>query len=242
MTERPIVRGCKPRARKGYGGSNPPLRKNPNRIMENYDVTRQNYESAADWHAEKSMFYNWSRQIDTFLGYLEPSPKLLDVGCGAGRDIEEFKKRGVQIEGIDYSPKLVEKLHRKFPDTKIIVADMRATSLPDNRYDGIWACASILNLSKSETPTILAEFKRLLKVNGKLFISVKEGSGEKMVPDKAGERFFSFFSEPELREIIKRAGFKILNTELIDEASLTGHSVIPTPPRWINLYAEKLND
>ena len=47
-------------------------------------------------------------------------------------------------------------------------------------------------IEKSEVPLALSEFKRILKMGGRLFISVKEGKGERMVPDRIGERFFSF--------------------------------------------------
>lgn len=209
-------------------------------FMKHYEKTKQNYESGADWHAEKSGYYDWNAQIDAFVNRLQPSPRILDAGCGgSGRDIDEFRKRGMQIDGLDYSEQAIKKLREKFPDSKFIVSDLRAIALPHDSYNGVWACASVLNLSKDDVPVALSEFRRLLKTGGELFISVKEGEGEKIIPDKSGERFFSFFSDQELTKLVEGAGFSVERTEFVDEKSLTGKDLQPSPPRWICLYAIK---
>ncbi|MES2134910.1 MAG: class I SAM-dependent methyltransferase [Patescibacteria group bacterium] len=204
------------------------------------DVTKLNYEIAHDWHAEKSALYDWRSQIDSFLKLLSlPLAKVLDVGCGDERDIRTFREKGVNVEGLDYSHTSVEVLKQKFPTGKFYEADMRATGLESESYDGIWACASILNLKKTDVPVALVEFNRILKANGVLFISVKEGEGERMVPDKAGERFFSFYSEEELKRMIESASFQVVHTEVMgDTFSLASQGA--TLPRWISLYAKKI--
>jgi SAM-dependent methyltransferase len=184
------------------------------------------------------MSYDWTSQIETFLKGFD-SPVILDAGCGVGRDIEEFRKRGVHIDGIDFSAQAIGRLHEKFPDGKFLEADIKATGLEDEAYSGIWACASILNLKKEDVPVALAEFRRLLKSNGRLFISVKKGEGERMVPDKAGERLFSFFSEKELQGLVENAGFSIENIEVVEDNKFTGKNTQPAPPSWICLYAKK---
>ncbi len=196
------------------------------------DVTKQNYETAHEWHAEKSGGHNWTPQIESFLKLVSTQhPKVLDVGCGAGRDIREFKKRGIDVEGLDYSHSAIESLKKQFPDGKFYEADMRAIGLESDAYDGLWACASILNVEKIEVPGVLKEFNRLLKKGGALFVSVKEGGGERMVPDKAGERFFSFYTETELRTMITDAGFLVDHFEMMNGIS--------TAERWICMYSKK---
>jgi len=204
-----------------------------------YDPTKSNYETANDWHAEKSELYNWSPQLDAFLQFANVKPeKVLDAGSGgSGRDIRQFRQRGIVVEGLDYSHAAVEKLKQQFPDGKFYEVDLRSTSLPVENYDGVWACASLLNLKKSEVPAALSEFKRILKPKGKLFVSVKEGQGERMIPDKAGERLFSFYSEDEIRKIVETAGFQIDHSEVMEDTFT--NAAPKTLPRWISVYAIK---
>ena len=208
--------------------------------VTNMDPTRRNYEEADTWHSEKSESYNWGSQRDLFIARLTGGGRILDVGAGgSGRDIQNFKSQGFAVEGLDYSAAAVSSLRQQFPDLKFYEADMRATGLPNAAYKGIWACASLLNIPKSDVPTALAEFHRLLEDGGELFISVKEGAGEKMVPDKAGERFFSFFSPNELSALVKAAGFNVWKVEVLEDSWFTGNEIEPKPPAWICLHAVK---
>ncbi|TAK58731.1 class I SAM-dependent methyltransferase [Patescibacteria group bacterium] len=203
-------------------------------VIMKTDATKLNYETANDWHAEKSMQYGWSSEIDTFLSLLpSKTQKILDVGCGNGRDIQTFLSKGFAVEGLDYTHAAVEGLRKKFPNETFYEADMRKTGLASELYGGIWACASVLNLPKSEVSLALNEFKRLLVPGGILFLSVKEGEGERMVPDRGGERFFSFYKEEELSQIVQESGFKIQKIN-------TAEGVAVPAVRWISVYANKI--
>ena len=212
---------------------------------ERFLITQSNYEGGDEYHREKSLSYNWHPQVGIFVSLLPPDPKVLDAGCGSsGRDIEAFLQRGIAVEGLDYSETAITELRRRFPDLMFYEAEMKSTGLPGNSYGGIWACASLLNTSKEEVPAVLAEFRRLLVPNGVLFISVKEDGKERemMIPDKAGERFFKFFSEEELRQLVEAAGFQVRKTEVLEDSYFTGKDVRPKPPAWICLYAVKGRD
>ena len=204
--------------------------------MDNYEKTKQDYDSKVDWHTEKSPSYDWKAQIKKFIKSLK-GKRVLDAGCGGGRDIKEFMKNSLEVDGIDYSKKTIKACKEKLHKTKFYEGDIRNTKLPGNKYGGIWACASILNIKKEDALEALSEFKRILKPEGTLFISVKEGIGETMVPDQAGERFFSFYSLGELKELIQEAGFKTTSTKIISDEELTGKSSEPVKPNWICLYA-----
>ncbi len=204
--------------------------------MRDYRETKENYDKGVEWHIQKSLSYNWKSQLDKFIGRLD-GKRVLDAGCGTGRDIAEFIKRGIQVDGLDYSSKAIKKCREQFPDVIFYEGDIRNIELPDHEYNGLWACASILNIAKSEVATALSEFRRVLKRDGILFISVKEGKGEKMIADQAGERFFSFYSLDEIKILVEQAGFKIKCTEIISDADLTGKVSEPVKPNLICLYA-----
>ncbi len=151
----------------------------------NYDITKQNYETANEWHEEKSRGYLWTAEIEKFLSFLPLSaPRVIDIGCGgSGRDISQFLTRGAAVEGLDYSHAAIESAKQQFPHVPFYESDMTDTKLQSESYDGVWACASLLNLAKRDVPKALAEFNRILKPGGTLFVSVKKGDGERMVPD-----------------------------------------------------------
>jgi len=217
---------------------------------ERFLITQSNYQGGDEYHREKSLGYNWNAQVDDFVSRLSKTSKVraLDVGCGSsGRDIEAFRQRGIAVEGLDYSESAVTELRRRFPDSMFYEGDMRdmqETHLADGSYGGIWACASLLNTPREEVPKVLAEFRRLLVPNGVLFVSVKEDKKERerMIADKAGERFFKFFSEGELRQLVEAAGFQVQKSEVLEDSYFTGKDVRPKPPAWICLYATKVHE
>jgi len=204
--------------------------------MDNYQKTKDDYDIGVKWHFQKSNSYNWSKQLEKFVNLLK-GKKVLDAGCGTGRDIKLFLKNNIEVEGIDYSEESIKKCCSLYPNTSFYVGDFRKIDVPNNFYDGIWSCTSILNTPKNEIPNLLNEFSRILKPSGIMFISVKQGIGEKVIADDYGERLFSFFSEDELKQYITSAGFKVLYSEIITDESLTG---IPSiKPNLICIYSEK---
>lgn len=204
--------------------------------MNYYEKTKFDYDSGAEWHIKKSLSYNWSKQIDKFIDGLHGN-KVLDAGCGGARDISEFLKKGMNVDGIDYSGETIKKNKDKFPHINFYEGDIRKMNLPDDHYDGLWSCASLLNIAKDEVLETLIEFKRVLKKDGRLFISVKEGKGEKIITDQAGERLFSFFSVNELKKLVQQAGFRVNFLDVVSDMDLTGKVSEPENPSWICLYA-----
>jgi ubiquinone/menaquinone biosynthesis C-methylase UbiE len=209
-----------------------------------YQATKENYERGDTWHREKSLSYDWGKQVERFIVHLPPRAKVLDVGCGSSaRDILDFKQRGIPVEGLDYSETAIAEMRGRYPEMKLHLADMGHTEFGNASFGGIWACASLLNIPKVKVPAVLREFRRLLPTNGALFISVKEDEKERerVVPDRAGERFFSFFSEAELRQLVTESGFKVDHLEIRDDSDFTGKAMQPKPPRWICLYARAID-
>ena len=82
-----------------------------------------------------------------FLAELPEGTRILDVGCGSGRDTLAFKKKGYQVDAIDYSEELVKKASRL---TGISIKLKSFYEVDDyEAYDGIWACASLLHCERT---------------------------------------------------------------------------------------------
>lgn len=146
-----------------------------------------------------------------FLALLPAPARILDAGCGSGRDSKAFLQRGYQVTAIDASDKLVRLASEH---TGLPVQHMTFSELPfENAFDGIWASATLLHVPHSEMEDVFHKFIRALKIGGVWYMSFKKGEGEKW----SGERLFTYFNKASLGEWIAR--FPALETlQLWEEA------------------------
>ncbi len=111
-----------------------------------------------------------------FLRELPPTAHILDAGCGTGRDAAQFQKLGYQIAAFDASAKLAKHAEQRLGQS---VAEKRFDELSDvEKYDGIWACASLLHVPSQEMPEAFNRLWAALKPGGVLYCSFKLGAGE----------------------------------------------------------------
>lgn len=97
---------------------------------------------------------NFKPVQDKFIHALN-GPKVLDFGCGSGRDTKYFLESGLQVTAVDGSEEMC-RYASEF--TGIQVQNMLFQDLDaQNQYDGIWACSSILHLPKSELHMVLSK-------------------------------------------------------------------------------------
>ena len=119
-----------------------------------------------------------------FLVELQEGARILDVGCGPGRDTLAFKNKGYQVDAIDYSEELVKKA------TQLTGIPVRLQSFyeidADQAYDGIWACASLLHCERTRLKEVIGKLLSALKPNGMLYMSFKYGNGDRQ---KEGRQF-----------------------------------------------------
>lgn len=111
-----------------------------------------------------------------FLNLLRTESYILDFGCGSGRDTKYFLEHGYQVDAVDGSMELC-RIASEF--TGIEVRQMLFQELQEKeKYDGIWACASILHVPKIELADILQKMCNAVKVDGVIYISFKYGNFE----------------------------------------------------------------
>ena len=119
-----------------------------------------------------------------FLAELPEGARILDVGCGSGRDTLAFKNKGYQVDAIDYSEELVKKATRL---TGIPIKLKSFYEVDDyEAYDGIWACASLLHCERSRLAGVLEKMVQALKPNGVIYMSFKYGDSDR---DQDGRQF-----------------------------------------------------
>ncbi|MEQ1448506.1 class I SAM-dependent methyltransferase [Acinetobacter lwoffii] len=131
-----------------------------------------------------------------FLAELPEGARILDVGCGSGRDTLAFKKKGYQVDAIDYSEELVKKASRI---TGIPIKLKSFYEVDDyEAYDGIWACASLLHCERTRLKEVIGKLLRALKPEGVIYMSFKYGDSDR---EKYG-REFTDLNEQQAQELL----------------------------------------
>lgn len=145
-----------------------------------------------------------------FLGLVKAGSRILDLGCGTGRDLTWFENHQALTIGADLSNGMLTEARRQVKGP-LIQANMLRLGLSTGRLGGVWANACLLHLPKASMPEALQEISRVLQPGGIFYASLKEGTGEQFVPmnDDAFplERFFAFYQLDELLDIYQQAGF-----------------------------------
>ena len=166
---------------------------------------------------------------DKFLVQLEKGASILDFGCGSGRDTKYFLERGFAVEATDGSAELC-RLASNY--TSISVKQMLFDELDAvEKYDGIWACASILHLEWTDLVVVMQKMVRAVKDGGVIYTSFKYGqfTGER------NGRFFTDLDEEGLARLLKEVG-----SLEIKELWITG-DVRPGrgEEKWLNVLLQK---
>ena len=161
-------------------------------------VTLDFYQTNAKDFFSQTINVDMQNVYQPFLEYL-PKPhlsnqqKILDVGCGSGRDSVFFANQGFEVVAIDGSKSLIELAQQT--DTRIDWQCLRFDEIAkqswQNQFTGIWACASLLHMPFDDLTKLLNDLIRCLKSDGILYASFKYGDSER---EKDG-RFFCDINE-----------------------------------------------
>ncbi len=199
------------------------------------EITRDSYDTHAEEFSSFTAVFRGRLQkwIDYFSDQLPKGSVLLDVGCGAGRDASYFINRGFSVTGIDFSEKLIDIAKRKVPKGKFLVMDFEELEFPENSFDGVWASASLLHVPRERLLAALIKINLVLKKGGLFFSLYRVGEGEKLTKEKRGnavlERFYSYYKPDEIGDLLEKAGFKEIKSEL---------DIIETGD-WVGFFARK---
>ena len=193
------------------------------------DDTLQYYNQHAKAYVDSTRDVEFSQTQERFLQYLEPGAWILDFGCGSGRDTKYFRNRGFQVEAVDGSAEFV-RIASEY--TGINVRRMLFQDLDEvERYDGIWACSSILHLPCAELEVVLGKMARALRRRGIVYTSFKYGTEE---GERSG-RYFTNMTEEKMAGLLER-----ISVYDVEEMWVT-FDVRPGrgDERWLNMILRK---
>ena len=179
----------------------------------NTNTTLDYYNNNAYRFTADTLDVEFSDIQEHFLAELQSGALILDFGCGSGRDSRYFLQKGYKVEACDGSEEMVKTATR---NAGIPVKQMLFSELDEQeKYDGIFACASILHVPSTELPDIIGKMKKAVKKGGILYVSFKYGSFEGV----RNGRYFTDLTEESLKQILDQVGgLDIIRTGITGDA------------------------
>lgn len=197
---------------------------------EKIKIAIETYNRYAKIYADYTSAKLLQFQLTNFISMLPTKGKVLDAGCGAGRDSAYLKEEGLDVVSVDLSEGMIEEAK------KLGVNPVNGDLLnmkSNEEFDGIWCMATLADVPKTEAVALLKNFHKALKVNGILYIAVKEGEGEQVIQkERYGNlpRFYAFYKKNELEELLKNNMFEIVESvQSNDEGT-----------EWLEVFAKKV--
>lgn len=158
----------------------------------------------------------------------EKNGEILDLGCGSGRDSKYFIESGYKVLALDLSPVLAKKA-AEYIGQEVFVADMRYLDF-EERFIGIWACASLLHLTEKEILETIKKCYKALKKDGIFYASFKYG--EKNY--KKDGRNFTCFTREKFLKLTEKLEFNFETSFETDDVRVGREN-----EKWFNVLLKK---
>ncbi len=189
-----------------------------NMTVSAYDAAAKTYKeenfNPEFWFSEFKILLDLMREK----GAKVKGSKILDLGCGIGRDALLARKVGMEYMGVDLSDGMLSIARNIVKEANFRKMDAAKLDFEDNEFDVIWASAILLHLDSEDLDKTLNEIKRVLKPGKFIFITLekrKKGRKRKKIKiskkgNKKVKRFFSLYTKQEFEEILDEKEFEIL--------------------------------
>ena len=168
-------------------------------------LTLEHYNERAGDFFEGTRDHDVSQNIAALLEHIEGDPPytILDFGCGPGRDLKTFSELGHVAVGLDGAAQFVE-MARAYSGCEVWQQDFLKLALPPDRFDGIFANASLFHVASQELPRVLRELCAALKPGGVLFTSNPHGRNDE---GWNRGRYGAYYDPDTWRKLVAQAGF-----------------------------------
>lgn len=195
---------------------------------EQIQQTIDYYDEHAEEYIHSTSKIDMSHIYQPFLSRLKKGQRILDAGCGSGRDTKAFLHLGYDVLPIDASREMTNATERL---TGVTACQLRLQKIGfKDEFDGIWACASLLHVSLDELPSVLGRMVRALRCGGVLYFSFKEGKSERL----ENGRLFTDLTESSLRDLVSDQQSLEVETVWITDDARPGRA-----DRWLNVIGKK---
>ena len=180
----------------------------PRELTEIEAQTIAAYEARAGGFWEGTQDHDVSQNVEALLGAIEGEGPfhILDFGCGPGRDLAEFRRRGHDPVGLDGAEAFVE-MARAHAGVPVLHQSFLSLALEPNSFDGVFANASLFHVPAQELPRVLSELFACLREGGVLFSSNPRGDDDE---GWQGDRYGSYHGFERWQAFVTGAGFEAI--------------------------------
>ena len=174
-------------------------------LAETSSITLNHYNQHADSFWEGTRDHDVNQNRNALLEHLHGQGRfrILDFGCGPGRDLKVFRYAGHEAIGLEGAERFVQ-LAREYSGCEVWHQDFLSLELPADYFDGVFANAALFHVPSQELPRVLKELWSTLKSSGVLFSSNPRGDNEE---GWNGERYGVYYNLERWRELVTGAGF-----------------------------------
>lgn len=174
---------------------------------------RQTYERMAPDYARRIDDYAAADEAERFTRLAAPSPwtgpRILDAGCGPGRDAALLRLAGAEVVGLDLARAMLNQARQLDDSGHLCQGDLRRLPFETGAFNAVWCFAALGHLPPAAIPHALTEFRRVLS-NGWLYIVLRQGSGVRATSwDGSLPRYFTDLTPDGLAGSLHTAGFTI---------------------------------
>lgn len=180
--------------------------------MEKHEqLTIAEYQATAESFREGTWNHDVSQNRDALVAAMPRDPgKILDIGCGPGRDLVAFKTQGHTVIGLDATPAFVE-MAQQASGCEVWQQSFLCLDLPPETFDGIFANASLIHVPRTEMLRVLQDLWRSLVSQGAIVMSMVRGKREGYSTRPTGDRYVVEWEYETLSLCLQQAGFEILD-------------------------------
>ena len=188
------------------------------------------YNKNSEEYFNSTLNVNMTNTYKAFLKLVPKGGKILDLGCGSGRDSMNFMKLGYEVTSVDGAKKLAKRASVLL-GKEVIVSTFEELELKE-KFHGIWACASLLHIKREDLKIVLNNLYNNLDDNGVFYMSFKYGEKE-YVDDK--NRYFNCFTDESIISFInENTKYNILGLYITEDKLGRVNEV-----KWVNLICNK---
>ena len=181
------------------------MKHSPETLKDLTAKTLDHYNQNAEGFFAGTINHDVEQNINSFLSYIEGHApyKILDVGCGPGRDLKAFVEIGHDAVGLEGADRFVE-MAQSYSGCEVLLQDFLELDLPGNYFDGVFANASLFHVPSQKLPQVLSALHSTITAGGVLFSSNPRGNNQE---GWSGDRYGAYYDYETWCGFMQSAGF-----------------------------------
>ena len=196
--------------------------------MDTTELTISYYNQNVEQFIQETGNVDFSAVQEAFLQYIPDGGLILDLGCGSGRDSKVFLDKGYRIVAVDGSEEMCKAASKYIGES--VIYSLFQNYQPIERFDGIWACASLLHLQEQDIIPIIRKLSDALRNDGAFYMSFKYGIKAEI---RSG-RYYTDFTEETLENLIHQIpGLSVVKMWFTQDVRTDNNT------KWLNILCLK---